>query len=50
MNAGYTHAAPPALDALQAEADALKRLQAGTAAELDGLLPSILDKAFRGEL
>jgi type I restriction enzyme S subunit len=38
------------LDALQAEVDALKRLQAETAAELDALLPSILDKAFRGEL
>jgi type I restriction enzyme S subunit len=32
------------------KADALKRLQAETAAELDALLPSILDKAFRGEL
>ena len=39
-----------ALDALQAEVDALKRLQAETAAELDALLPSILDKAFKGEL
>jgi len=38
------------LDALQVEADALKRLQAETAAELDALLPSILDKAFKGEL
>jgi type I restriction enzyme, S subunit len=38
------------LDALQAEVDALKRLQADTAAELDALLPSILDKAFKGEL
>jgi type I restriction enzyme S subunit len=38
------------LDALQAEVDALKRLQAETAAELDALLPSILDKAFKGEL
>ena len=38
------------LDALQAEEDALKRLQAETAAELDALLPSILDKAFKGEL
>jgi type I restriction enzyme S subunit len=37
------------LDALQAEVDALKLLQAETAAELDALLPSILDKAFRGE-
>jgi type I restriction enzyme S subunit len=38
------------LDALQGEVDALKRLQAETAAELDALLPSILDKAFKGEL
>jgi type I restriction enzyme S subunit len=38
------------LDALQSEVDALKRLQAGTAAELDALLPAILDRAFKGEL
>jgi type I restriction enzyme S subunit len=38
------------LDALQAEENALKPLQAETAAELDTLLPSILDKAFKGEL
>jgi hypothetical protein len=38
------------LDALQAAVDALKRLQAETAAELDALLPSILDRAFNGEL
>jgi type I restriction enzyme S subunit len=38
------------LDNLQTKVDALKRLQAETAAELDALLPSILDKAFRGEL
>jgi type I restriction enzyme S subunit len=38
------------LDALQAEVDALKRLQAETAIELDALLPSILDKAFKREL
>jgi type I restriction enzyme S subunit len=38
------------LDALQAEVDALKRLQAETATELDALLPSILDRAFKGEL
>ncbi|MEI7939166.1 MAG: hypothetical protein WCK27_20975 [Verrucomicrobiota bacterium] len=30
--------------------DALKRLQAETAAELDALLPAILDRAFKGEL
>ena len=35
---------------LQAKVCALKRLQAETAAELDALLPSILDKAFKGEL
>lgn len=35
---------------LQAKVDALKRLQQETAAELDALLPSLLDKAFRGEL
>ena len=33
-----------------AELDALKRLQAETAAELDALLPIILDRAFEGEL
>lgn len=38
------------LDALQAEVDALKRLQAETATELGALLPAILDKAFKGEL
>jgi len=38
------------LDGLQAKVDALKKLQAETAAELDALLPSILSKAFRGEL
>ena len=36
--------------ALQAELDALKCLQAETAAELDALLPAILDRAFKGEL
>jgi hypothetical protein len=30
--------------------DALKRLQAEIAAEIDALLPAILDKAFKGEL
>lgn len=38
------------LDALQAKVDALKKLQAATAAELDAMLPSILDKALKGEL
>lgn len=38
------------LDTLQAKVDVLKRLQAETAAEIDALFPSILDKAFKGEL
>jgi type I restriction enzyme, S subunit len=38
------------LDALQADVDALMRLQTETAAELDALMPSILSKAFAGEL
>jgi hypothetical protein len=32
------------------ELESLKRLQAETAIELDALLPSILDRAFKGEL
>ena len=38
------------LDDLQAKVDALKAQQAQSTAELDALLPSILDKAFKGEL
>ena len=38
------------LDELEVKVDTLKRLQAETAAELDALLPSILDQAFKGEL
>jgi len=38
------------LDAFQAQVEALRRLQSETEAELDALLPSILDRAFRGEL
>ena len=38
------------LNALYAQVDALKKLQADTAAEVDALLPSILDKAFRGQV
>ena len=37
-------------ETLFAEVDVLKRLQADTAGELDALLQSILDKAFKGEL
>jgi type I restriction enzyme, S subunit len=35
---------------VRAQVDALKRLQAETAVELDALLPAILDRAFKGEL
>jgi hypothetical protein len=35
---------------LQAGVDALKCLQAETAAKLDALLPAILNTAFKGEL
>jgi type I restriction enzyme S subunit len=38
------------INELQARVDALKQLQSETAVELDALLPSILDKAFKGEL
>ena len=38
------------LDGLQAKVDAMKTMQAQSAAELDALLPSILDRAFKGEL
>lgn len=37
-------------DALQTELGALKHLHTETAAELDALLPAILDRAFKGEL
>jgi len=38
------------LDALQTKVDTVKALQEETAAELDAMLPAILDKAFKGEL
>lgn len=38
------------LDSLQAQVDSLKQLQTETAAELDALLPALLDRAFKGEL
>jgi len=38
------------LEGLDKKVDVLRRLQSETAAELDALMPSILDKAFRGEL
>jgi type I restriction enzyme S subunit len=38
------------LDGLQAKVDELRRLHAETQQELDALMPSILAKAFAGEL
>jgi type I restriction enzyme S subunit len=38
------------LDTLQEQVNKLKRMQSETAVELDALMPSILDKAFKGEL
>lgn len=38
------------LDALQAHADRLKQLQTEAAAEIDALLPAVLDRAFKGAL
>jgi len=38
------------LDALQTKMDELKRSQAETQKELDALMPSILDRAFKGKL
>jgi type I restriction enzyme S subunit len=38
------------LDNLQAKVDSLSKLQSETATELDALMPSILSRAFRGEL
>ena len=37
-------------DVLPAELGALKRLQAETGAQLDALLPALLDRVFTGEL
>lgn len=38
------------LDAFQEKLNVLKNMQSETAAELDALLPAILDRAFKGEL
>jgi type I restriction enzyme S subunit len=38
------------LDILRANVDSLKQLQSQTAAELDAMLPAVLDKAFKGDL
>lgn len=38
------------LDGLQGKVNALRELQAQSQEELDALLPSVLEKAFKGEL
>ena len=38
------------LDGLQAKVNALRELQSTSGEELSALMPSILDKAFKGEL
>jgi type I restriction enzyme S subunit len=38
------------LDALQIKVEAIRALQTETAAELDAMIPAILDKAFKGGL
>ncbi len=38
------------LDAIRAQVDSIKQLQTETAVEFDALLPSVLDRAFKGEL
>ena len=38
------------LDGLQAKINALRELQSASGEELSALMPSILDKAFKGKL
>jgi len=38
------------LDSVQARLASLRGLQSATGEELDALMPSILDKAFKGEV
>jgi type I restriction enzyme S subunit len=49
-NSDEQHRIVAYLDGLQTKVIAVRKLQAQTTAELDALLPSILDKAFKGEL
>ncbi len=46
----YQHQLVEYIDDLDRSVNKLKQLQSETSAELDALLPSILDKAFKGEL
>jgi hypothetical protein len=38
------------IDLISSKINALRELQSATGEELDALLPSVLDRAFRGEL
>ena len=38
------------VDTLKTKIDMLKRMQSEVTSELDAMLPSILDRAFKGEL
>ena len=38
------------LDGLQANVNALREVQSASGEELSALMPSVLDKAFKGEL
>ncbi|MBM3124971.1 MAG: hypothetical protein FJZ87_07820 [Chloroflexi bacterium] len=49
----YLDGLPPSLrfgDLRQAKVNALRELQSQSQEELDALLPSVLDRAFKGEL
>lgn len=50
VNLAEQHRIVACLDEHQAKVSGLKQRQEETAAELDALLPSILDKAFKGDL
>jgi type I restriction enzyme, S subunit len=44
------HRIDTCLDGLQAKVNALRESQSASGEELSALMPSILDKAFKGEL
>ena len=46
----YLDGLPPFGDLRQAKVNALRELQSASGEELSALMPSILDKAFKGEL
>ena len=46
----YLDGLPPVGDLRQVKVNAVRGLQSQTQEELDALLPSVLDRAFKGEL